>query len=61
MTDDLVPRARAFAAEAHRGDLRKGTDTPYFDGHLEPVARLVEQTGGDDVQIAAAYLHDAAE
>ena len=61
MTDDLVPRARAFAAEAHQGDLRKGTDTPYFDGHLEPVARLVEQTGGDDVQIAAAYLHDAAE
>ncbi|HEY8057975.1 MAG TPA: HD domain-containing protein [Acidimicrobiales bacterium] len=61
MTDDLVARARAFAAEAHRGDLRKGTDTPYFDGHLEPVARLVEQSGGDDVQIAAAYLHDAAE
>jgi (p)ppGpp synthase/HD superfamily hydrolase len=61
VTDDLVARARAFAAEAHRGDLRKGTDTPYFDGHLEPVARLVEQSGGDDVQIAAAYLHDAAE
>lgn len=61
MTDDLVARARAFAAEAHRGDLRKGTDTPYFDGHLAPVARLVEQSGGDDIQVAAAYLHDAAE
>ncbi len=61
MSSDLVERARAFAAEAHRGDLRKGTDTSYFDGHLEPVARLVEQSGGDDVQIAAAYLHDAAE
>jgi GTP pyrophosphokinase len=45
----------------HEGDYRKGTAIPYFDGHLQPVAKLVEASGGTDVQIAAAYLHDAAE
>lgn len=59
--DDLVARARAFAAEVHEGDERKGSGLPYFDAHLEPVAELVRQSGGSDVQIAAAYLHDAAE
>lgn len=58
---DLVARARAFAASVHAGDLRKGTGESYFDGHLEPVAQLVAGAGGDEVQIAAAYLHDAAE
>lgn len=28
---------------------------------LEPVAQLVQQAGGSAEQIAAAYLHDAAE
>lgn len=59
--EDLVVRARAFAAEAHAGDERKGSGLPYFDAHLEPVAELVRQSGGSDVQVAAAYLHDAAE
>jgi len=59
----LVERARRFAADVHAGDTRKGTDppVPYFAGHLEPVADLVRASGGTDVQIAAAYLHDAAE
>jgi (p)ppGpp synthase/HD superfamily hydrolase len=58
---DLVARARVFAAEVHAGDKRKGSDKPYFDHHLESVAELVRRSGGTDVQIAAAYLHDAAE
>lgn len=33
----------------------------YLDGHLDPVAALVRESGGTDVQIAAAYLHDTAE
>ena len=58
---DLVERARAMAVEAHRHALRKGTNVPYFEGHLEPVAGYVRGAGGSDVQIAAAYLHDAVE
>ncbi len=59
--NDLVVRAAAFAADAHAGDERKGSGLPYFETHLTPVADLVRQSGGDDVQVAAAYLHDAAE
>jgi hypothetical protein len=33
--DDLVTRAPALALEVHKGDYRKGTKIPYFDGHLE--------------------------
>ena len=58
---DLVERARAYAAELHAGDVRKGSGVSYFDGHLEPVAQIVRRAGGDAVQVAAAYLHDAAE
>lgn len=59
--DDLIDRARAYAQRVHAGDTRKGTGESYFDGHLEPVADLVRRAGGDDIQIAAAYLHDTAE
>lgn len=53
--------ARAFAAELHAGDVRKGSGVGYFEGHLAPVAEIVRRAGGDDEQVAAAYLHDAAE
>ncbi len=58
---DLVSRARAYAAEVHADDVRKGSGVSYFEGHLEPVARIVRRAGGDSAQVAAAYLHDAAE
>jgi (p)ppGpp synthase/HD superfamily hydrolase len=58
---DVVERARAIAEVTHGGDTRKGTDESYFDAHLAPVAELVRAAGGTDAQIAAAYLHDAAE
>lgn len=61
MPDAFIERACALAREAHAGQVRKGTGRSYFDGHLEPVARLVAEAGGSDVQVAAAYLHDAAE
>ena len=60
-TGDLAVRAAHLAEEAHAGQLRKGTEVPYFDGHLQPVAQLVADSGGSDVQVAAAYLHDAVE
>lgn len=59
--DELVARAAAYAREVHAGDVRKGTGQPYFDGHLAPVAAIVAADGGTPVQVAAAYLHDAAE
>lgn len=64
MTDgdgELVERAAAYARDLHAGDTRKGTGISYFAGHLAPVAQIVRDNGGDDVQVAAAYLHDAAE
>jgi len=61
VTDDLVAEARALAEIAHAGHLRKGTELPYVEGHLEPVAVLVREAGGTEVQVAAALLHDAVE
>ena len=58
---DLVGQAATYARDLHAGDTRKGTGISYFAGHLAPVAQIVRANGGDDVQIAAAYLHDAAE
>jgi (p)ppGpp synthase/HD superfamily hydrolase len=40
--------------------MRKGTSIPYMS-HLLAVASLVMEDGGDDDQVAAALLHDAAE
>jgi hypothetical protein len=57
---DLVMQAAAYAAEAHRNDLRKATAIPYLS-HLWSVAALVMEHGGDDEQVAAALLHDVAE
>ncbi|MEK9132631.1 MAG: HD domain-containing protein [Patescibacteria group bacterium] len=57
----LVEEAKAFALLAHDGFFRlnKARD-PYFI-HLEEVARLVEQSGGSNEEIAAAWLHDTVE
>ena len=69
MTKTLVQKARRFAKLAHglvlnsQGELgqrRKGTNEPYTK-HLSEVARLVAESGGDEAQIAAAWLHDVVE
>jgi len=57
---DLVMHATAYAADAHREDLRKGTTVPYLS-HLWSVAALVFEYGGDDEQVSAGLLHDVAE
>lgn len=57
----LPARARALAVELHAGQRRKGSGVTYVDGHLDPVAELVRDSGGSEAQVAAAYLHDAAE
>jgi (p)ppGpp synthase/HD superfamily hydrolase len=50
----------AYAAAAHDGQLRKGTDIPYVS-HLLAVAALVLEYGGSELQATAAILHDVVE
>ncbi|MBN8728455.1 MAG: HD domain-containing protein [Xanthomonadales bacterium] len=52
--------ALALAAEAHRGQVRKGTRIPYI-AHPMAVAALVLEFGGSGDQAIAALLHDAIE
>lgn len=56
----IVRRAVVFAKMAHHGQTRKYTGEPYFN-HLQQVASIVRHMGGDDVQVAAALLHDVLE
>lgn len=63
MKDALVVKAAQFAAQKHKGQIRKGRDEcPYID-HLKSVANVIAEVGGiDDPQIiAAAWLHDTLE
>ncbi len=52
--------ALAYAHEAHRKQLRKGTQIPYI-AHLMAVAGLVLENGGDEDTAIAALLHDVIE
>jgi (p)ppGpp synthase/HD superfamily hydrolase len=54
--DDAV----AFALDAFRGRVRKGTRVPYAT-HLLAVTSLVGEYGGDEDQLIAAVLHDWLE
>lgn len=61
--DNQPPRlsiAFDFAYQLHEKQYRKGTDIPYI-AHLLAVAALVFEAGGDEDQVIAALLHDAAE
>jgi (p)ppGpp synthase/HD superfamily hydrolase len=57
---DRYAQALAFAHDAHRGHLRKGTSTPYLS-HLLAVSGLVMEHGGDEDQAIAGLLHDCVE
>lgn len=60
--NDMVFEAAAFAARAHRHQLRKDKDTPYFS-HPVRVCLVVRQVFGfdDPRMLAAALLHDTIE
>lgn len=69
MSEDFTQKARRFAELAHglvlngQGELgqrRKGSNEPYTK-HLSEVAKLVAENGGDEAQVAAAWLHDVVE
>ncbi len=55
-----VEEAFAFAAEAHREQVRKGSGVPYLT-HLMAVAALVGDHRGTEDQVVAALLHDVME
>jgi len=57
---NLVHHALEFAAKAHRGQIRKGTDIPYIVHPME-AALILTQAGVSDSLIAAALLHDTLE
>src|SRR5580765_2245225 len=53
-------RAFQFAAEKHKGQMRKASSIPYV-AHLMGVASLVLEAGGDEDLAIAALLHDVVE
>jgi (p)ppGpp synthase/HD superfamily hydrolase len=56
----LLTRAALTAAEAHKGQTRKGGEVPYVN-HVLEVAHLVAEAGGTPEMVAAALLHDTVE
>lgn len=59
LTERFV-EALAFAARAHRGQVRKGTGIPYISHPLQ-VAAIALEHGADEDQAIAALLHDVIE
>lgn len=60
---DLVSRAAQYARMAHKGMgfvSVNGHDRPQIE-HLQEVADLIWASGGSDIEIAAAWLHDSVE
>lgn len=56
----VLDQAILFATEAHKGQLRKGSETPYILHPLEAAAIVGTMTSDDEI-IAAAVLHDVVE
>lgn len=56
----MVRKAADFAAKAHEGTFRKGTQIPYIFHPME-VAQIVAMITREPELIAAAYLHDVLE
>lgn len=60
---DIVQKAKEFATKAHKdhfAHFNNNRKFPYVM-HLEEVADLVKNAGGNDKEIAAAWLHDTIE
>lgn len=60
MSTKRYTAALLLAAEAHEGQIRKGSGIPYIT-HPVGVAALVAQYGGDEDQQIAGLLHDVLE
>lgn len=60
MEKTLIDRAIAFATQAHKGQVRKGTSRPFILHPLE-VGKIVASMTEDEEVISAAILHDTIE
>lgn len=56
----MIFKAILFAAEAHKGQYRKGTNIPYMS-HLMNVMKTLCQNNCNEHTIVAGILHDAVE
>lgn len=56
-TEQLAPRALAFAVQAHSGQQRESDGGPFITHPLE-VARLLRDAGCQEAVVAAGLLHD---
>lgn len=57
---DLIRKAIDFAAKAHLGQVRKGTDLPYIT-HPFNVGLILVSAGCPEPVCAAGFLHDTLE
>jgi guanosine-3',5'-bis(diphosphate) 3'-pyrophosphohydrolase len=55
-----LENAFRWAADRHRGQTRRGGDTPYFE-HVAAVALVVDRAGFDEDVVIAGLLHDVIE
>lgn len=58
--DELLSKAICFAADKHKGQVRKGTNIPYIVHPMEAAAIVAAMTRDREL-IAAAILHDTIE
>jgi (p)ppGpp synthase/HD superfamily hydrolase len=61
MTEDLIEAALNFAARAHAGQKRKGTDVPYIVHPVGVMLALIQHGETETEMLAAALLHDTVE
>lgn len=57
----IKEKAKKFAIEAHRGQVRKSEPDKPMIMHPISVGMLLEEYGYDDNIVAAGYLHDVVE
>src|SRR3954463_14099033 len=55
-----LERALRWSENCHRGQVRKGSDVPYFE-HAAAVAMILSRAGFDEDVVIAGLLHDVVE
>lgn len=55
-----IEKAREFAAKAHAGQVRKGTNIPYIV-HPAEVYEILQKMGADEDVLCSGLLHDTVE
>ncbi len=58
---ELVNKAKEFARKLHADQKRKGVAQEPYEEHLAEVVDFTARHGGDEIAVAAAWLHDTVE